>query len=375
MSSQKGKRVALACAAGLGVGAAAYVLWRRSKARAAKVASRPPASADRILLPTVLKPQHYQLFLQPDLEAFTFTGSVSIYVEASAATRVVVCHAAELTVTRVVAIDRAGRQEALSIVLDGGESAQTVTVTFAQPLSTETTTTLLYEFSGTLNDQMHGFYRSSYAGESGETRYMATTQFESTDARRAFPCFDEPALKATFSVTLRVSSDRTALSNMPLMEQRPVAGEGALTDCLFETTPSMSTYLLAFCVGEFESVEEVTAEGVVVRVHTPPGLREQGRFALGVASQALSFFADYFGYEYPLPKLDCVAVPDFAAGAMENWGLVTFRTALVLFDVDTSGSESKQRIAYVVCHELAHQWFGNLVTMEWWTHLWLNEGA
>ena len=231
---------------------------------------------------------------------------------------------------------------------------------------------LTLRFTGELNDKMAGFYRSRYTSPGGEERFMAVTQFEATSARRAFPCWDEPALKAKFDVTLCVPADRVALSNMPARGETPAPG--GLKEVSFDTSKTMSTYLLAFVVGELDCVRGATAEGVAVAVWTPVGEAEKGRFALEVAIKTLSFFSAYFDEAYPLPKMDMVAVPDFAAGAMENWGLVTYRTVLVLYDAATTAAAVKQQIAYVVCHELAHQWFGNLVTMEWWTHLWLNEG-
>lgn len=225
-------------------------------------------------------------------------------------------------------------------------------------------------FNGQLNDQMRGFYRSVYT-VNGEERTLAVTQFEATDARRAFPCWDEPALKAVFEVTLVVPRDRVVISNMP--PSHTELEEGGLKTVRFAETPMMSTYLLAFVVGEFDHVETRTAEGVAVRVYTPVGKAEQGRFALEVASRTLSFFQDYFEVAYPLPKMDLIAIPDFAAGAMENWGAATFREILVLVDPQESSAATRERVATVVAHELAHQWFGDLVTMEWWSQLWLNE--
>ena len=329
----------------------------------------------RLLLPSVVVPKHYALFLTPDFSNFTFSGTVKVDVDVREDTRSVVCHAHELVVSAVtVKLPNGAVVPAQSIVHDNHDSAQTVAVTFGATMKAGTQVTLEYTFTGVLNDKMAGFYRSSYVTPTGETRYMATTQFESTDARQAFPCWDEPALKATFAVTLRVPESRTALSNMPEKSSVPSPGVPGCKDVTFDTTPRLSTYLVAFCVGEFSCIQGCTDEGVAVRVFTPPGMGEQGTFALGVATKALSFFTQYFGEAYPLPKLDLVAVPDFSAGAMENWGLVTFRSQLVLYDPSTSGSEAKQRIAYVTCHELAHQWFGNLVTMTWWSDLWLNEG-
>ncbi|KAJ1289420.1 hypothetical protein BS78_02G163000 [Paspalum vaginatum] len=215
-----------------------------------------------------------------------------------------------------------------------------------------------------------GFYRSKYQYR-GKQKNMAVTQFESVYARRCFPCWDEPAFKAKFKLTLEVSSGMVALSNMPIANQTIA---GPIKTVYYEESPLMSTYLVAIVVGLLEYVEGVTPEGTKVRVYTQVGKSKQGKFALDVGVKSLHLYKDYFGTPYPLPKLDMVAIPDFAAGAMENYGLVTFREVALLFDEGSSSETSKQNIAITVAHELAHQWFGNLVTMEWWTHLWLNEG-
>lgn len=205
---------------------------------------------------------------------------------------------------------------------------------------------------------------------------------EATDCRRAFPCWDEPALKATFDISLRVKTHLTALSNMNVISESEITVDSQpLKEFKFATTPIMSTYLVAMAVGEFEYIETVAkpkapadAKPITIRVYTTPGKVEQGRFALNVSARVLEFFSEYFNIAYPLPKLDSIAIPDFSAGAMENWGLVTYREIYLLFDEKTSSARAKQGIAYVVAHEEAHQWFGNLVTMEWWKELWLNEG-
>ena len=220
---------------------------------------------------------------------------------------------------------------------------------------------------------MAGFYRSSYEDEkgSGSKKWMAVTQFEATDARRAFPCWDEPAVKSTFSISITAPKHLTVLSNMDALETKE---QDDLVEHKFRTTPLISTYLIAWALGEFESIEKVNQNGVKVRVYTTEGLSSKGKFALDVAARTLDFFTEYFGIAYPLPKMDLLAVHDFGAGAMENWGLVTYRTVYLLFDEENSSLKTKQNVAYVVGHELAHQWFGNLVTMEWWSDLWLNEG-
>ncbi|MEW6440418.1 MAG: M1 family metallopeptidase [bacterium] len=319
-------------------------------------------------LPDDMYPRSYRITLAPDLLARSFQGEEEVQLEIVRRTNRIVLHAADLEIESA-ACSQAGRVHKPSrIVLD--PERETATFELPDQLQ-EGPASLHIRFSGAMNDQMRGFYRSETVLD-GRKRPLAVTQFEATDARRAFPCWDEPARKARFELTLIVPSDRTALSNMPVSEAKD-RGDGT-TRVRFAETPIMSTYLLAFIVGDFDRVEGETREGIGVSVYTPPGKKEQGRFALDVAVRSLSFFHDYFGVAYPLPKMDLIAVPDFAAGAMENWGAVTYRETAILVDPDNSSAQTRQRVAMVVAHELAHQWFGNLVTMAWWTHLWLNEG-
>jgi aminopeptidase N len=235
---------------------------------------------------------------------------------------------------------------------------------------------------------MAGFYRSQYKPAAPPAasvphddawHYMLSTQFESCDARRAFPCFDEPNLKATFDLTLEIPNDQVALSNMPVKESQAHPNKDGRTVVSFETTPVMSTYLLAWAVGDFEYIEthterEYNGKKLPVRLYTTRGLKEQGQWALDHAPKIIDYFTDAFGVEYPLPKSDILAAHEFTHGAMENWGLVVYRITAILFDEKQSEARFRNRIAYVVAHELAHQWFGNLVTMDWWDELWLNEG-
>ena len=222
---------------------------------------------------------------------------------------------------------------------------------------------------------MRGFYRTHYdCHETGQKKLAATTHFEATEARRAFPCWDEPALKATFSIQVSAPKNCTALSNMPMVEETQDAEEpDEYRVCHFEKTPIMSTYLVAFVVGEFECIETNEMD-VAVRVWTPVGKSEQGQFALETSSKALKFYTELFGIPYPLPKYDSIAIPDFEMVAMENWGLAIYRDSALLVDKANTSSATKQFVAKIVTHETSHLWFGNLVTMEWWTHLWLKEG-
>ncbi|VDN11000.1 unnamed protein product [Dibothriocephalus latus] len=281
------------------------------------------------------------------------------------------------------------------------ESQDLVIFTFPSALETGNGH-LNLKFRGHLSDDMEGFYRSTYKSPTGEKSYILCTQFESIYARRAFPCMDEPDRKATFDISLVAMDNEVVLSNMvsalyylhispevsraviPPPPGRPTPAEGHnYVKVQFDKSPIMSTYLVAMVVGNFDHVSTKDANGVDIRVFTPPGKKACGQYALEVSAKTLPFYASLFGHKFPLPKCDLIALPDFAAGAMENWGLITYRqvrfcsllseTAL-LIDQENTSLMSKQRVALTVTHELAHMWFGNLVTMEWWTHLWLNEG-
>lgn len=321
-------------------------------------------------LPKDVVPSNYKIRLQPDLSAFTFAGSEEITVEVKNAVGCIKLNCNEIVI-----------QDALFQGSTGDELKGNVKYEKEEELAVITFTTelqpghgvLKLKFTGELNDKMKGFYRSKYT-INGEDRYGAVTQFEATDARQAFPCWDEPSVKATFDVTLVGPKDRVILSNMPVKSEIELESDSRLKVLTFEQTPIMSTYILAFIVGEYDYVEAKDADGVLIRVYTPVGKKEQGKFALEVSVKTLPFYKDYFGIAYPLPKMDLIAVADFSAGAMENWGLVTYRETALLVDPENTSARVKQWVALVVGHELAHQWFGNLVTMEWWTHLWLNEG-
>jgi len=324
------------------------------------------------LLSDNVVPSHYRLTLKPDLATFTFEGKVFIHVNIKEPALTITLHAVDLDILAADVLVRYGSKETYSpqdVQFDVEED--TATFVFAEALPSGDAFLEIF-YSGTINDKMCGFYRSAYTDANGETKYLAVTQFEATDARRALPCWDEPAVKATFNVSIVAPPKMIALSNMPDFYNGQNDERPRVID--FHQTPIMSTYLLAFIVGDLEFIEGHTKRGTQVRVYTVPGKKEHGRFALDVAIRGLEFFEKYFGIKYPLPKLDQVACPDFAAGAMENWGLITYRENAVLLDPINSSTAGKQRVAGVILHEEAHQWFGNLVTMQWWTELWLNEG-
>lgn len=319
-------------------------------------------------LPENVRPAHYHLTLAPDLKTFTFEGGVAIDIEVLEETSEITLHAADLSIDTAKIASRTFSSESRAIKFN--EEAQTVILGFEKTLP-KGNYRLSIPFKGVLNDKMCGFYRSSYKVD-GEERFMAVTQFEATDARRAFPCWDEPAIKATFTVSIYVPKNLQVLSNMPLWGTSDLGSDKLV---VFEKTPPMSTYLLAFAVGELESIETATVRGLPIRVWTTPGKVEQGRFALDVAKRSIEFFEEYLGVPYSLPKLDLLAVPDFASGAMENWGLITFRENALLYDPEKSAISAKQYVASTVVHENIHElYFGNLVTMKWWDDLWLNEG-
>jgi puromycin-sensitive aminopeptidase len=318
-------------------------------------------------LPRTVVPLHYELTLAPDLQAFSFEGTETVTIEVHQATNEIVCNAAELEIHRAVL--RSG-DVTLTGTVDLDEARERATIRLdgrADPGQWELEVT----FTGTLNDKLAGFYRSTFKDADGNERVIATTQFESTDARRAFPCWDEPDFKASFGVTLVVGEGLTALSNGTQIREVDLGdGRRAVT---FADTMKMSTYLVAFIVGPLEVTDPVDVDGTPLRVAYVPGKAHLTGFALESGAHALRFFADFFGIPYPSDKLDLIALPDFAFGAMENLGCVTFRETALLVDPDTASRLEHERVADVVAHEIAHMWFGDLVTMKWWNGIWLNE--
>ena len=318
-------------------------------------------------LPRQVAPRHYALHLRPDLEAATFTGTVAIDVEVVEACAEVVLNAAELEVTAVTVV-AAGQAVEPEVTLDEGAERLVLSGLELRPGPAR----LELAFTGTLNDRLRGFYRSTMFVD-GVEHVIATTQFQSTDARRAFPCFDEPDRKATFGVTLDVQAGMLAVSNGAETSRVPLAEDPGRDRVAFADTIPLPTYLVAFVVGPLEATAPVDVDGVPVRVIHPPGKGGQTAFALEVAAHSLRWLADWYGIDVPGGKVDLVALPDFAFGAMENLGCITFREVLLLVDPATADQRELESVAAVLSHELAHLWFGDLVTMRWWNGIWLNE--
>ncbi|KAJ0974462.1 hypothetical protein J5N97_016427 [Dioscorea zingiberensis] len=320
-------------------------------------------------LPDLAIPRCYDLTLKLDLDACSFSGTVRILLDVARPTRFLVLNSLDLAIAPGSVIFTSDDQGFIASVVVLEEADEILVLGFDETLHAGRGV-LEIGFSGVLNDHMRGFYRSTFVVD-GVKRNMAVTQFEAVEARRCFPCWDEPALKATFKITVEVPCDLIVLSNMPIAKETI---DGPVKTVYFEQSPIMSTYLVAVVVGMFDFVEDLTSDGIKVRAYCPIGKSDQGKFGLNIAVKSLELFKKYFSVPYALPKLDLVVIPDFSGGAMENYGLITFRDTALLYDEHFSAAANKQWIATVVTHEVAHQWFGNLVTMEWWTHLWLNEG-
>uniref|UniRef100_A0A8C3L6S1 Aminopeptidase n=1 Tax=Chrysolophus pictus TaxID=9089 RepID=A0A8C3L6S1_CHRPC len=328
---------------------------------------------DKVRLPRHVVPLHYHLLIHPNLTTLTFTGTVDIDVAVAQPTKAVVLHGKRLRVTGAAIEAGAGNPcAARDVRLLWHPPREQLALLSAEPLCAGHNYTLRIQYSANLSDSFHGFYKSTYRTQEGELRVLASTHFEPTSARMAFPCFDEPAFKARFSIKIRREPNHLALSNMPLVKSVNIASW--LVEDHFDTSVKMSTYLVAFIVSDFKSISKITNHGVKISIYTVPEKINQAHYALDAAVKLLDFYEDYFSIPYPLPKQDLAAIPDFQSGAMENWGLTTYRESALLYDPEKSSASSRLWITMTIAHELAHQWFGNLVTMEWWNDLWLNEG-
>ena len=318
-------------------------------------------------LPRTVIPSHYEITIEPDLDAATFSGSVVIDVDVEESVTEIVLNAIELDIESA-SITVGDTVMAPQVSLDEEQQRLTLSLDDTLPVGPAT---ISIEFTGILNDKLHGFYRSTYTAADGSTRTIATTQFEATDARRAFPCWDEPDLKATYGVHLVIDSDLLAVANAAEVARTEMPN--GKVEVSFATTMKMSTYLVAFIVGELEATDPVDVDGTPLRIVVPPGNLHLTGFALEMGAHALAYFSEYYDIAYPGDKLDMVAIPDFSFGAMENLGCITYRESLLLLDEATATTEEKTLISDVISHEIAHMWFGDLVTMKWWNGIWLNE--
>ena len=314
-------------------------------------------------LPEVARPENYKLTFTPDLEKATFEGDETIAIQVLKPTSDITLNAVDITFHEV-SISNGGTTQKATVTPE--KEKEMVVLAVEKPLAPGPAT-MHISYAGTLNDQMRGFY----LGKDDQGRKYASTQFEATDARRAFPSFDEPDYKATFDITAVADKGLVAISNQKVVSDTP--GPGDKHTVRFATTAKMSPYLAALIVGNFEYLEG-EADGIPIRVYATPGKKEMGKFALEAAEHILSYYDKYFAIKYPYGKLDLVGVPDFSAGAMENTGCITFREVILLIDEQHGSAGLKKEIAEVIAHEMAHQWFGDLVTMKWWDDIWLNEG-
>ncbi|XP_009930430.2 glutamyl aminopeptidase [Opisthocomus hoazin] len=325
-------------------------------------------------LPTYVKPVHYDLEMKPEMEQDNYTGTVSISIALEKSTSYLWLHLRETKITEMPTLQKSsGQQIALNDCFEY-ESQEYIVMKAEAELSVTNENDpyiLTLKFQGWLNGSLVGFYRTTYT-ENGEIKSIAATDHEPTDARKSFPCFDEPNKKATYNISIIHQDTYQALSNMPV-QQTIQLGDG-WSRTTFEKSVPMSTYLVCFAVHQFQSVERISASGKPLRVYAQPQQIHTAEYAANVTKIIFDFFEEYFNLSYSLPKLDEIAIPDFGTGAMENWGLITYRETNLLYDPNESATSNKQRVAAVVAHELVHQWFGNIVTMDWWDDLWLNEG-
>ncbi len=318
------------------------------------------------------RPSHYDLHLTPSSASMSFAGVVTIKGRKTKPSQRITLHQDGLKITKatITKVDKKSSTVYEITRINTQDSQQEVRI-HTQEILYPGEYSITLEYVGKITKTMNGLY-PCYFTEGDKEKTLLATQFESHHSREVFPGIDEPEAKATFDLKLTTPKHETVIANTPPKEKVDTDKDHVTTT--FETTPIMSTYLLAFVVGEMEYRQAVTKDGVIVRTYATPQNAAHTDFALDVAVRALEFYNDYFGIPYPLAKCDMIALPDFASGAMENWGAITYRESCMLVDPDNTSLHSKQYVAMVVCHELAHQWFGNLVTMEWWTDLWLNEG-
>lgn len=339
-----------------------------------------PASEDEsgdwkhFRLPDTINPVHYDLTVKPELERDTYTGTVTISINVTKATTHLWLHLRETWITRLPELRKpSGEQVQVRRCFEYKKQEYVVVEAEEElaPIGDDGPYLLTMEFAGWLNGSLVGFYRTTYT-ENGQVKSIAATDHEPTDARKSFPCFDEPNKKATYTISIIHPKEYHALSNMPVEKVESVDTQWMQTT--FEKSVPMSTYLVCFAVHQFTSITKMSRSGKPLTIYVQPEQSHTAEYAANITKTVFDYFEDYFGINYSLPKLDKIAIPDFGTGAMENWGLVTYRETNLLYDPEESASSNQQRVASVIAHELVHQWFGNIVTMDWWEDLWLNEG-
>ena len=314
-------------------------------------------------LPEVARPENYKLTFTPDLDKAKFEGDETITLRILKPTSEITLNAVDIDFHDVTITSGNAMQKAK---VTAEKDKEMIVLTVEKPLAAGSAT-LHIAYTGILNGEMRGLY----LGKDDKGRKYAASQFEATDARRAFPSFDEPDYKATFDITAVADKDQVAISNYKVVSDMP--GPGDKHTVKFATTAKMSSYLAALVVGNFEYIEG-SVDGIPIRVYSTPGKKEMGKFALDAAEYIVGYYDKYFGIKYPYGKLDLIGLPDFSAGAMENVGCITFREVILLIDEKQGSIDLKKTIASVTAHEIAHMWFGDLVTMKWWDDIWLNEG-
>ncbi|XP_032189043.1 glutamyl aminopeptidase [Mustela erminea] len=325
-------------------------------------------------LPDYINPVHYDLEVKPLLEEDTYTGSVTISINVTSPTRYLWLHLRETRITQLPELKRSsGEQVPVRRCFEYKKQEYVVMEAEEElaPGSGEDAYLLTLKFAGWLNGSLVGFYRTTYE-EDGQIKSIAATDHEPTDARKSFPCFDEPNKKATYTISIIHPKEYQAVSNMPVEKEESMDDKWNRTT--FRKSVPMSTYLVCFAVHQFDRVERLSKRGIPLTIYVQPQQKHTAEYAAHVTKIVFDYFEEYFAMHYALPKLDKIAIPDFGTGAMENWGLITYRETNLLYDPQESASSNQQRVASVVAHELVHQWFGNTVTMEWWEDLWLNEG-
>ncbi|ESK92997.1 leucyl aminopeptidase [Moniliophthora roreri MCA 2997] len=352
-----------------------------------------PSAASQYRLPTNVKPSHYDLTIRTDLDKLTFDGFVKISLDVKEETDTIVLNSNGLQLGKAIIYSDALKKSEVEIEQSYDDKEKRATFKFPTKFPAGSKAELQINYSGELKDNMVGYYRSSWEHE-GETKYYALTQFEPVDARRAFPCWDEPQIKSTYAITLISKVNTTSISNMPAISDKTFAAEdkehaqlkkvfptldGQWRITRHETTPPMSSYIVAFANGEFTHLETsvkmpLSGKTLPLRIYATPDVIHQAQFALDVKAKVLPLYERVFDVEYPLPKLDTLVANDFDAGAMENWGLITGRTRSFLLDPKSADVKSKKLVVTVQSHEVAHMWFGNITTMAWWDYLYLNEG-